>query len=77
MGYGFSACATPHLPPSLEPVQTHLIFFSAVSLFGFGAACNGFEESQDNETVLPDLGIAGILRKRVRYFASGGLKPQD
>jgi REP element-mobilizing transposase RayT len=30
-------------------------------------------ESQDNETVLPDLGMAGMLRKRVRYFTDGAV----
>jgi len=34
------------------------------------AAVNGFEESQDNETVLPDLGMAVMLRNRV-YLGSG------
>jgi REP element-mobilizing transposase RayT len=28
-------------------------------------------ESSDNETVLPDLGMAGMLRHRVRYFTDG------
>ena len=30
-------------------------------------------ESEDNETVLPDLGMAGMLRKRVRYFTDGAV----
>jgi REP element-mobilizing transposase RayT len=30
-------------------------------------------ESQDNETVLPDLGMAGMLMKRVRYFTDGAV----
>ena len=30
-------------------------------------------ESHDNETVLPDLGMAGMLRKRVRYFTEGAV----
>jgi putative transposase len=30
-------------------------------------------ESQDNETVLPDLGMAGMLRCRVRYFTDGAV----
>jgi REP element-mobilizing transposase RayT len=29
--------------------------------------------SNDNETVLPDLGIAGMLMKRVRYFTDGAV----
>ena len=29
--------------------------------------------SQKNETVLPDLGMAGMLRKRVRYFTDGAV----
>ncbi len=29
--------------------------------------------SKDNETVLPDLGMAGMLRKRVRYFTDGAV----
>jgi hypothetical protein len=29
--------------------------------------------SKDNETVLPDLGMAGMLMKRVRYFADGAV----
>jgi REP element-mobilizing transposase RayT len=29
--------------------------------------------STDNETVLPDLGMAGMLRKRVRYFTDGAV----
>ena len=30
-------------------------------------------ESQDNESVLPDLGMAGMLLKRVRYFTDGAV----
>jgi hypothetical protein len=30
-------------------------------------------ESEDNETVLPDLGMAGMLMKRVRYFTDGAV----
>jgi len=30
-------------------------------------------ESGNNETVLPDLGMAGMLRKRVRYFTDGAV----
>ncbi len=30
-------------------------------------------ESKDNETVLPDLGMAGMLMKRVRYFTDGAV----
>jgi REP element-mobilizing transposase RayT len=30
-------------------------------------------ESKDNETVLPDLGMAGMLRHRVRYFTDGAV----
>lgn len=30
-------------------------------------------ESQDNETFLPDLGMAGMLSKRVRYFTDGAV----
>jgi hypothetical protein len=30
-------------------------------------------ESEDNETVLPDLGVAGMLRKRIRYFTDGAV----
>jgi REP element-mobilizing transposase RayT len=30
-------------------------------------------ESEDNETMLPDLGMAGMLRKRVRYFTDGAV----
>ncbi len=30
-------------------------------------------ESRDNETVLPDLGMAGMLRQRVRYFSDGAV----
>jgi putative transposase len=30
-------------------------------------------ESRDNETVLPDLGMAGMLLKRVRYFTDGAV----
>jgi REP element-mobilizing transposase RayT len=30
-------------------------------------------ESQDNETALPDLGMAGMLRTRVRYFTDGAV----
>ncbi|MGJ8726265.1 MAG: transposase [Roseibacillus sp.] len=30
-------------------------------------------ESKDNETVLPDLGMAGMLRCRVRYFTDGAV----
>ena len=30
-------------------------------------------ESDDNETVLPDLGMAGMLMKRVRYFTDGAV----
>ena len=30
-------------------------------------------ESQDNETVLPDLGLAAMLRCRVRYFTDGAV----
>jgi len=30
-------------------------------------------ESKDNETVLPDLGMAGMLRHRVRYFSDGAV----
>ncbi len=30
-------------------------------------------ESEDNETVLPDLGMAGMLRKRVRYLTDGAV----
>jgi hypothetical protein len=29
--------------------------------------------SKDNETVLPDLGMAGMLMKRVRYFTDGAV----
>ena len=29
--------------------------------------------SKDNETVLPDLGMAGMLRQRVRYFTDGAV----
>ena len=29
--------------------------------------------SKDNETVLPDLGLAGMLRHRVRYFTDGAV----
>ena len=29
--------------------------------------------SEDNETVLPDLGMAGMLRSRVRYFTDGAV----
>jgi len=29
--------------------------------------------SEDNETVLPDLGMSGMLRKRVRYFTDGAV----
>ena len=29
--------------------------------------------SKDNETVLPDLGMAGMLRHRVRYFTDGAV----
>ena len=29
--------------------------------------------SEDNETVLPDLGMAGMLRHRVRYFTDGAV----
>ena len=29
--------------------------------------------SEDNETVLPDLGMAGMLMKRVRYFTAGAV----
>lgn len=37
------------------------------------AAVNGFEESQNNETVLRDLGMAGMLRKQVRYLTDGSV----
>jgi hypothetical protein len=30
-------------------------------------------ESEDNETVLPDLGMAGMLMKRVRFFTDGAV----
>ena len=30
-------------------------------------------ETKDNETVLPDLGMASMLRKRVRYFTDGAV----
>jgi len=30
-------------------------------------------ESEDNETVLPDLGMAAMLRHRVRYFSDGAV----
>jgi hypothetical protein len=30
-------------------------------------------EANDNETVLPDLGMAGMLRHRVRYFTDGAV----
>jgi putative transposase len=30
-------------------------------------------ESEDNETVLPDLGMAKMLRTRVRYFTDGAV----
>jgi REP element-mobilizing transposase RayT len=43
---------------------------------GFGHATKNEEEmlsSNDNETVLPDLGMAGMLRKRVRYFTDGAV----
>ena len=30
-------------------------------------------ESEDNETVLHDLGMAGMLRKRIRYFTDGAV----
>jgi len=30
-------------------------------------------ESKDNETVLPDLGVAAMLRHRVRYFSDGAV----
>jgi hypothetical protein len=30
-------------------------------------------ESRDNETVLPDLGMAAMLRHRVRYFTDGAV----
>ncbi len=30
-------------------------------------------ESRENETVLPDLGMAGMLRQRVRYFSDGAV----
>ncbi len=30
-------------------------------------------ESEDNETELPDLGMAGMLMKRVRYFTDGAV----
>jgi REP element-mobilizing transposase RayT len=30
-------------------------------------------ESEDNETMLADLGMAGMLRKRVRYFTDGAV----
>ncbi len=30
-------------------------------------------ESEDNQTVLPDLGMAGMLRHRVRYFTDGAV----
>ena len=30
-------------------------------------------ELEDNETVLPDLGMAGMLMKRVRYFTDGAV----
>jgi hypothetical protein len=29
--------------------------------------------SKDNETVLPDIPMAGMLRHRVRYFTDGGV----
>ena len=29
--------------------------------------------SEDNETVLPDLGVAKMLRTRVRYFTDGAV----
>ncbi|TAG08690.1 MAG: chemotaxis protein CheW, partial [Verrucomicrobia bacterium] len=28
---------------------------------------------RENETVLPDLGMAGMLRQRVRYFSDGAV----
>jgi REP element-mobilizing transposase RayT len=43
---------------------------------GFGHATKNEEEmlsSNDNETVLPDLGMAGMLMKRVRYFTDGAV----
>ncbi len=33
----------------------------------------GGDEEEDNETVLPDLGMAGMLMKRVRYFTDGAV----
>jgi putative transposase len=43
---------------------------------GGGHATKNEEEmlsSKDNETVLPDLGMAGMLMKRVRYFTDGAV----